>query len=442
MSKHQGLVIVVEFKIKPGSMPAFLEAITRHARTTLESEPGCLQFDVVEDPGDPNSIFLYEVYADEAAFAAHGETPYLARVLEATADLVLSRSLRKLARLSHPEKTRSTAATAGKVLVAPAHLAHRPELLRPLGTAGLELVLNPFERTLSAAELAGLLPGVVATLAGSEPYTEAVLSQAPDLRVVARLGVGHDAIDLRAATRHGVAVAMAFGTNHEPVADMAFTLMSAVTHRLLDYHRRVETGAWGPLFHGRLHGTTIGIVGFGRIGRAVAKRCQGFNMEILVADPVMDADTVARLGCRLLPLEELLASADIVSLHAPLTPETARLIDGRHLALMQPHAVLINTARGGLVDEAALVAALEGGRLAGAGLDVFAAEPLPADSSLRRLPNVVMTPHVAGSSEWSIGSMTRRAVESILTVLRGEDPGSGLVLNPEVLKAGRPAATV
>ncbi len=431
MSKHQGLVVAVEFKVKPGAMPTFLDLITRHARTTLESEPGCLQFDVMQDPAHPSLVFLYEVYADEAAFAAHEAAPYLARTLAAVADLVESSSIRKLQRHSHPQKARGA---VGKVLVAPSHLAQRRELLQPLVAAGLELVFNPFGRALSAAEMIGLLPGVVATLAGGEPYSEQVLSQAPDLKVVARLGVGHDAIDLRAATRHGVAIAMAFGTNHEPVADMAFTLMAAVTHRLLDYHRRVETGSWGPLFHGRMHGTTIGIVGFGRIGRAVAKRCQGFNMEVLVADPVMDADTVARLGCTLMPLDELLAASDIVSLHAPLTPDTRRLIDARRLSLMRPDAFLINTARGGLVDEAALVAALEGGRLAGAGLDVFAVEPLPVDSPLLRLPNVVMTPHVAGSSEWSVGSMTRRAVESILDVLRGEDPGGGLVLNPEVLK--------
>jgi quinol monooxygenase YgiN len=314
MSKHHGIVIVVEFKIKPGAMPAFLDAITSHARNTLLSEPGCQQFDVIEDPADPSRIVLYEVYADAAAFAAHEAAPYLARFFAATSDLVESQSVRRLERHSHPQKP---GGAAGKVLVAPAHLAARRELLQPLVAAGLELVLNPFERALNAAELIGLLPGVVATIAGGEPYSEQVLSQAPDLRVVARLGVGHDAIDLRAATRHGVAIAMAFGTNHEPVADMAFTLMAALTHRLLDYHRRVETGSWGPTFHGRLHGTTIGIVGFGRIGRAVAKRCQGFNMEVLVADPVMDADTVARLGCRLLPLDELLAGADIVSLHAP-----------------------------------------------------------------------------------------------------------------------------
>jgi D-3-phosphoglycerate dehydrogenase len=118
------------------------------------------------------------------------------------------------------------------------------------------------------------------------------------------------------------------------------------------------------------------------------------------------------------------------------------MIDARRLALMRPDAFLVNTARGGLVDEPALVAALEGGRLAGAGLDVFAVEPLPADSPLRRLPNVIMTPHVAGSSEWSIGSMTRRAVESILDVLRGEDPGGGLVLNPEVLRSEQAAGSV
>ena len=120
------------------------------------------------------------------------------------------------------------------------------------------------------------------------------------------MGVGYDHIDVAAATRHGVAVAMAFGTNHEAVADHALALMAAVAHRIAEYDRRVRAGGWGTLHHGRLHGATVGIVGFGRIGRAVARRCQGFDMEVLVDDPVADADTVARLGYRLVALDELL----------------------------------------------------------------------------------------------------------------------------------------
>jgi D-3-phosphoglycerate dehydrogenase len=155
-------------------------------------------------------------------------------------------------------------------------------------------------------------------------------------------------------------------------------------------------------------------------------------MEILVADPVAEADTVARLGYRLVDLDELLRQADFVSLHAPLNAETRHLIDARRLALMKSSAYLVNTARGGLVDEAALVEALERQRIAGAALDVFEREPLP-DLPLRRLDQVVLTPHVAGISAASLRAMTERCVENILALLRGRDPGPGFVLNPEVL---------
>jgi phosphoglycerate dehydrogenase-like enzyme len=165
----------------------------------------------------------------------------------------------------------------------------------------------------------------------------------------------------------------------------------------------------------------------------LARRCLGFNMEVLVADPVAEADTVARLGYRLVELDELLRQADFVSLHLPLTPETHHLIDARRLALMKPTAYLINTARGGLVDEAALVAALEERRIAGAGLDVFEVEPLPASPLRTTAPNTVLTPHVAGVSAASLRAMTDRCVETILAVTRGRDPGPGLVLNPETL---------
>jgi phosphoglycerate dehydrogenase-like enzyme len=191
---------------------------------------------------------------------------------------------------------------------------------------------------------------------------------------------------------------------------------------------------WGSMLHGRLHGSTVGIVGFGRIGRAVARRCLGFNMEVLVADPVAEADTVARLGYALVDLDQLLRRADFVTLHLPLLPETRNLLDARRLALLKPSAILINTARGGIVDESALLAALRQGKIAGAGLDVFETEPLP-DSPLRHLDRTVLTPHVAGVSAAAVQAMAHRCCDSILAVLRGRDPGAGLLLNPEILTA-------
>ena len=218
-----------------------------------------------------------------------------------------------------------------------------------------------------------------------------MFAAAPELKVVARLGVGYDQVDVAAATRHGVAVAMAFGTNHEAVADHAMALMAAAAHRIVEYDRRRARGRLGQQLHARLHETTVGIVGFGRIGRALAKRCLGFNMEVLVADPVAEADTVARLGYRLVELDELLRAGRL-----RLAPRAAHRRDPpsdrrRAAGADEAPAFLINTARGGLVDEAALIGALRAGQIAGAGLDVFEVEPLP-DTPLRHLEQVVLTP--------------------------------------------------
>ncbi len=431
MARDEALVVLAEFKVRPGRMAEFLPLIEQHARNSRAHEPGCLQFDVVRDGSDPDRAFVYEVYVDEAAFEAHKAAPYLAWYRERAEPLLLERKVSVHRRVAAPAP-----AGPGRVLVAVVHLQGREHLLKPLVEAGYELLPNPYGRPMREEELLRHLPGCVASIAGQEPYTERVFAAATRHGVVARLGVGYDAIDLAAATRHGVAVAMAFGSNHEPVADHAFALMAALAHAIPRYDRAVREGEWRLLFHGRLTGATVGIVGFGRIGRALAKRCQGFGMEVLVADPYMDGETLARLGCTLVPLDELLQRADFVSLHAPLTAETRNLIDARRLGLMKRTAFLVNTARGGLVDEPALVEALERGTIAGAGLDVVAIEPLPETSRLRTLPNVVLTPHAAGASEWAIETMAARTVANTLAVLRGQDPGAGLLLNPEVL--GRP----
>ncbi len=428
MARDEALVVLAEFKVRPGRMAEFLPLIEQHARNTRAHEPGCLQFDVVRDGSDPDRAFVYEVYVDEAAFEAHKAAPYLAWYRERAEPLLLERKVSVHRRVAAPAP-----AGPGRVLVAVVHLQGREHLLKPLVEAGYELLPNPYGRPMREEELLRHLPGCVASIAGQEPYTERVFAAAPGLRVVARLGVGYDAIDLASATRHGVAVAMAFGSNHEPVADHAFALMAALAHAIPRYDRAIRDGEWRLLFHGRLTGATVGIVGFGRIGRAFAKRCQGFGMEVLVADPYLDAEALARLGCTLVPLDELLQRADFVSLHAPLTAETRNLIDARRLGLMKRTAFLVNTARGGLVDEPALIEALERGTIAGAGLDVMAVEPLPETSPLKALPNVVLTPHAAGASEWAIETMAARTVANILAVLRGQDPGAGLLLNPEVL---------
>lgn len=327
---------------------------------------------------------------------------------------------------------------ASKVLIA-AHFATTPgdPHLQPLLDAGFELVWNPAGRFLTEDELVALLPGVIGTLAAVEPYTERVFASAPELRVVSRFGVGYDQIDVPAATRHGVAVAMAFGANHEAVADYALALMLALADDVLNHHQQVRDRIWRMDFHPGFWGSTVGIVGLGRIGKAVARRCLAFGTTALAYEPQPDMAFVREHGVRLVPLETLLREADFVTLHLPASAETAQFVSRERLALMKPTAFLVNTARGALVDEAALYDALASGRLAGAGLDTFAEEP-PWRSRLLSLPNVVLSPHSAASDQRAKIAVLRRAVDSIVAVAVGRNPGPGLLLNPEVLGASPP----
>jgi D-3-phosphoglycerate dehydrogenase len=226
---------------------------------------------------------------------------------------------------------------------------------------------------------------------------------------------------------------MGFGANHNAVADFAFSLMAALASKLLPYHALVAERRWQRSAHLPLWRATTGIVGLGRIGQALARRCRGFEMRVLAYDVLPDAGFAQQHGVELVDLATLFAEADFVSVHAPHTPETDKIVSRERIALMKPTAFLVNTARGGLVDEAALADALRDGRIAGAGLDVFEVEPLPPDSPLRDLPNVVMTPHCAGSSIDAIAAMADRCVDNALALMQDRDPGTGYVLNPGVI---------
>ena len=241
MTEQNGLVVLAEFKIEPGGMERFLELVERHAKNSLGQEAGCLQFDIVRDSRDENRVFLYEVYSDEAAFELHKAAPYLGWFRDQTKGLIAESRVTTHQRVAAPKKL---AVKPGTVYVAITHLLGRLHLLKPLTDAGFELALNPYGRPMSEAEITQHLPGAVASLAGSEPYNERVFTAAPGLKVVARLGVGHDAVDAPAGTTHGVAVAMALGTNHDPVADHAFSMMAASAHAVGRYDRDMGEGRW------------------------------------------------------------------------------------------------------------------------------------------------------------------------------------------------------
>lgn len=431
------LIVIANLTAAPGEGAALQAGLEQHAKNCLANEPDCLQFDISRDRANPDRLTAYEMYRNEAGFEAHKASKHFAWFGETYGHLIAEREVRTLTPVARQPKHRMSSSSAKKILVTAKPLHRYLALLKPLSDAGYAIELHDGPPLRTNAEVVKALDGVVATIASIEPYNTEVLSAVPDFRLIARLGVGYDQIDVPAATRAGVAVAMTFGTNHEPVADHAFALLAGLTNQLSSYDQRVRSHGWGTQYHGALGGLTVGIIGFGRIGRAFAKRCQGFNMRLLVADPFMDAATVSRLGAELLDLPEVLAQSDVVSLHCPLDPSTHHMINAERLALMPNHAVIINTARGPIIDEAALIDALQSHAIAGAGLDVFEVEPL-AQSPLKSLNNVILTPHVAGLSEPAILSMGKRCVSNVLDVLQGRDPGGDLVLNPEVLSMTSP----
>lgn len=303
--------------------------------------------------------------------------------------------------------------------------------VRILRRGGLEVVFPPEIRPLTESDLLRLLPGVQATIAGPEPYTARVIEAAKDLCVIARSGVGYDSVDIEAANKHGVAVTITPGTNHDAVAEHAFALLLALAKGIVRQHQLTLEGGWTRQPTIPVRGQTLGIVGLGRIGKAMALRGLAFGMKVLATEKLPDHDFVQRHGIELVPLEDLLRRSDFISLHAPYTSETHQLIRAETLRLMKPTAFLINTARGGLVCERDLLEALQSGKLRGAGLDVFEKEP-PGDNPLFRLPNVIVTPHLAGLDTQSLRDMADMAAETIVGLLDGRWFDDGRIVNPEV----------
>ncbi len=248
----------------------------------------------------------------------------------------------------------------------------------------------------------------------------------PGLKVVSNFAVGYDNIDVAACARRGVLVGNTPGVLTETTADLAWALMLAAMRRLPEGDRYVRAGdwrTWGPqlLMGGDVHGATLGIVGFGRIGQAVARRAAGFGMTVLYSSRTgAPADVETELGARRVDLDELLATSDIVSLHCPLVPETRGLIDAAALARMKPTAVLVNTSRGPVIDQAALAVALRGGLIAAAALDVTDPEPIAPDDPLLSLDNCLVVPHIASASRATRGRMASMAAANLIAGVRGE----------------------
>ncbi len=297
----------------------------------------------------------------------------------------------------------------------------------------------PFPNMISAADFEALLKQhapVHGVALGGTRFGEPEVKASEDMKVVARIGVGFDAIDVPALSRHGVPLMTAGTANSPSVAEAALFMMLTLAKRAQEMHTMVVESRW-PQRIGQwpfdLFGKTVLIVGFGRIGTRTAKRCLAMEMNVLVYDPYKPAAEIKAAGCEpVADLDAALPRADFVTVHCPKTPETTGLFNAARIGRMKPTAYLVNTARGGIVDERALYDALSSGKLAGAGLDVFEQEPPPVGHSLFSLPNVIMAPHVAGVTHEALDRMGLQTAKNILSALDGEHIRQN-VINQDVL---------
>ena len=321
------------------------------------------------------------------------------------------------------------------LVTAPTISERAQEILREAG-AELAFMKLPISEqdllsTFAARRVSALL------VRGSPPLNARVIAAAKDLKIISKHGAGIDSVDVAAATKHGVAVMMATGGNADAVAEHTLTLMLAIVRELPRFHRDLANGVWKDLgYHVRdFRERTVGVIGYGQIGRRAAKLAAACGAQIVIhsRSRVEPPRGMTWEG----DLDRLLQQVDILSLHCALTQRTRGMIGARELALMKRGAIVINTARGPVIDEPALIAALASGHLGGAGLDTFAKEPLPQESPLLAMPNVICTPHIASSTTGSMRQLATIACNNIVSWLRGEVYDAQHFVNPEVLKAKR-----
>ena len=302
-----------------------------------------------------------------------------------------------------------------------------------------DIELIEFPNMISARDFEALLKAqapVHGVALGATRFGEPELEASGDMKVVTRIGVGYDAVDVPALSRRKVPLMVAGSANSPSVAEQALFMMLTLAKRAVEMHALVKDGAWatrlGKLPYD-LFGKTVLIIGFGRIGTRTAKRCLAMERNVQIFDPYKPSPEIKAAGCEpVTDLNAALAHADFVSIHCPKTPETVGMFNAARLKHMKPSAYLINTARGGIVEEAALYDALKSGKLAGAGLDVFEQEPPPLGHSLFELPNVIIAPHVAGVTREAVDRMSEQTALNILSVLDGE-PIRQNVINQDAL---------
>jgi D-3-phosphoglycerate dehydrogenase len=310
-----------------------------------------------------------------------------------------------------------------RVLVTTAWLRPGDEVHQLLESAGFDVIHRSFVDTADSGEtLAELISDADGVVAGTDPFTAEVLRAAPRLKVIGRTGSGFDNIDVHAASELGMAVCPTPGVNSQSVAEYTLGMILSCARRIPQSVASVRAFGWDQVSGRELAGATLGIVGLGAIGRLVAAMAIGFGMRVIAHDPKLDEAFIAQHGIEAVELDELLAQSDFVTLHLFLNASTRHIIDARALALMKPTAFLINISRGGVIDENALADAIRGGTLAGAGLDTVEDEPLPEDSVLRDLDNVLITAHIGAATAESRLRSGRMAAQAVVDVLSGVIP--------------------
>jgi D-3-phosphoglycerate dehydrogenase len=286
----------------------------------------------------------------------------------------------------------------------------------------------------SEEEIIALAQHADAVLNCYAKMTARVIEKLSRCKIIARYGIGVDNVDLAAASKARILVTNVPDYCIDEVSDHALALLLALARHVAAADGAVKAGTWDVVSHAgirRLRGQILGLLGFGKIAKALASKVQPLGMKVLVYDPYIEPALIARLGVQAVSLDRLLAEADAISIHVPLSPETRNIIGQRELARMKPTAFLINTSRGGIVDEQALAEAVKAGRIGGAALDVLSVEPPPLDYPLRKLPNVILTPHFAFYSRESVIELQTKAAEEVARALKGQPPRSPV--NPEVL---------
>lgn len=301
-----------------------------------------------------------------------------------------------------------------KVLITPRSFGKaNPELFTRLEKAGLDIVRNNTGHILDEKSMCELIAPCAGVILGVDPMNASVLAHAPGLRAISKYGVGLDNIDLEACKKRGIKVSRTVGANSNAVADYAFALMLGVARRLCLIDRHCREKDWQKITSIDVYGKTLGIVGLGAIGKCLARRARGFEMRIMACDTHWDDEFAASLGIARASIDEICGQADFISLHCLLNEETKGIINEARLGMMKKNAILINTARGGLVDEDALLRALEENRIYGAGLDVFEHEP-PRNPQWYRLDNLIMGSHCSSSTLGATELMGSMAVDNLL----------------------------